>query len=66
LLRYESTIHIFKINPIVAKAMKLSYSRQQGCSCSRLPQNLDNEEDEGSMAFPKGKIFYATLGKERF
>jgi len=37
--------------------MKLSYSRQQGCSCSRLLQNLDNEEDEGFMAFPKGKNF---------
>ena len=43
--------------PNVAKAMKPSYSRQQGCSCSRLPQKLDNEEDEGFMAFPKGKNF---------
>jgi hypothetical protein len=41
----------------VVKAMKLSYSRQQGCSCSRLPQKLDNEEDVGFMAFPKGKNF---------
>jgi hypothetical protein len=36
--------------------MKFSFSRRQGCSCSRLPQNLDNEEDEGLMAFPKGKM----------
>jgi hypothetical protein len=37
--------------------MKVSYSKQQGCSYSRLPQNFDNEKDKIFMTFPKGKIF---------
>jgi len=41
----------------VAKVMKISASRRQGCSCSGLPQNLENEEDGIFMTFPKGKNF---------
>jgi len=36
--------------------MKILASRHQGRSCSNLPQDLDNAEDETLMASPKGKI----------
>jgi len=37
--------------------MKIPYSRHQGCSCSSLPQTLDNKEDGIFIAFPEGKNF---------
>jgi len=40
---------------IVAKVEDTAGPRHQGCSCSRLPQGLDNEGDAVSSAFLKGK-----------
>jgi hypothetical protein len=41
---------------IVAEVMWILASRHQACRCSKLPQKLDNAEDEIHMASPKGKI----------
>jgi hypothetical protein len=44
-----------QVYPVVAKVEDAAGSRHQGCSCSRLPQSLDNEGDAVSSAFPEGK-----------
>jgi len=45
--------HLF--DPNVAKVEDAAGPRHQDCSCSRLPQSLDNDGDAVSSAFPKGK-----------
>jgi len=48
----------FSMNPcIVAKVEDAAGPRHQGCSCSRLPQSLDNAGDAVSSAFPEGKQY---------
>ena len=38
--------------PKVAKVEGAAYPRRQGCSCSNLPQALDNDGDAAPSAFP--------------
>jgi hypothetical protein len=45
----------FSMKPIVAKVEDAAGPRHQGCSCSRLPQSLDNAGDAVSSDFPEGK-----------
>jgi hypothetical protein len=45
----------FSMNPIIAKVEDAAGPKHQGCSCSRLPQSLDNAGDAVSSAFPEGK-----------
>jgi len=61
----SESFNMFRVNPIVAKVedaagppaagSTLRSDKHQGCSCSRLPQSLDNAGDAVSSAFPKGK-----------
>ena len=43
------------IIPNVAKVEGAADPRRQRCSCSNLPQSLDNAGDAVPSAFPKGK-----------
>jgi len=56
------------IYPIAAKVEDAAGPRHQGCSCSRLPQSLDNAGDAVSSAFPKGKqhgVKHPIIGNNR-
>ena len=44
--------YILYINPNVARVEGAADPRRQGCSCSNLPQPLDNAGDAVSSAFP--------------
>ncbi len=45
-------VKLFNVNPNVAKVESAADPRRQGCSCSNLPQGLDNAGDAVPSAFP--------------
>jgi hypothetical protein len=45
----------FIYKPLLQKSRMLQVQGITGCSCSRLPQSLDNAGDAVSSAFPEGK-----------